>query len=568
MHTARPIPAPRLRAAGCHRSPAGITRRIPKSLQVASRLLALLVWFGCAQQDKDRAVYRGVLDGARPEPVEPVPAGPLSLGQALLIANAHNERLSISGEEYLQALIDKDRAFAGFLPRVSLAPSYALIDRGETGESLRTTLRRQALSAAGNTIAGELGGLLDDALAPKTARAVARVAGDSSLSSDASPVSTSIRSSSSSGSTVGGGVGGSSYVVHNDTLHRFDVPVSAQVNLFNGFGDVARSRVAEAVAAQRRAALLDLQAAVMLDVARTYYQVIRSERLVEVLANSLKVQDERVRDIRGRQAAGVARPLEVAQTEAQAAGTRVLLVQAQNDVQTGRTVLAYLMGVPAVEQPLTDEFQIPEELPPTEAFVEQGRQTRQDLAAARATIAAARANVDAAISQYFPSVNLNLNAFLYEENYSTASRWNTVLSANLPLFSAGLIEADVRTAWSQLRQALLADSLIDRQVQQDVRVAFRDLLTSRERLTELQAQVRAASEAFHQADQTYNVGLATNLERLTAQDQKLTAQLLFTSEQFNHKVAYLNLLRAAGGLHQAVAGFPLPVHAPESQPID
>ena len=56
-----------------------------------------------------------------------------------------------------------------------------------------------------------------------------------------------------------------------------------------------------------------------LDVVRAYYQVLRSEQSVAVLKNSLAVQEERFRTTAGLNAVGLARLLDVAQTEAQLA---------------------------------------------------------------------------------------------------------------------------------------------------------------------------------------------------------------------------------------------------------
>src|SRR4029079_18819267 len=58
-------------------------------------------------------------------PVEFAAGDLLSLETALTLANVNNERIGIGGEDYLQALIDKDRATASFLPTVSLIPSYS-----------------------------------------------------------------------------------------------------------------------------------------------------------------------------------------------------------------------------------------------------------------------------------------------------------------------------------------------------------------------------------------------------------------------------------------------------------
>ncbi len=105
------------------------------------------------------------------------------------------------------------------------------------------------------------------------------------------------------------------------------MPFSGSYNVFSGFQDVANFRRAGYTAEQRQALLLDLQQTILINVAQAYYQVLTSERSVQVLLNSVAVQNERVRDMEGRQRAGVARPLDVAQNQAQAAATRVQLIQ-------------------------------------------------------------------------------------------------------------------------------------------------------------------------------------------------------------------------------------------------
>jgi outer membrane protein TolC len=66
----------------------------------------------------------------------------------------------------------------------------------------------------------------------------------------------------------------------------------------------------------------------------------------------------------------------------------------------------------------------------------------------------------------------------------------------------------------------------------------------------------AAREALRQADAAYGAGLGTNLVRLIAQDQLLSAELALTEEQFNHIVDYLRLLRAAGLLDIGLTALP------------
>jgi outer membrane protein len=447
----------------------------------ASALLALVL-AGCqVDQNKEIATYRKVVE-QDVLPLQQLPPAnqSLSLEDALRIANTNNERLNISGEDYLQAIIAKRRAFAGFLPTVSFVPSYFVQDKS------------------------------------------------------------------------GGGVVGTGGP-NNARTHSFDVPVNGQINLFNGFRDVANLKSADATIEQQQLNLLDAREALLLDVAQTYFRILRAQRSVEVLENSLAVQDERVRYIEGRQQAGVARQLDVAQTQALQSATRVTLIDARNDVKNGRAALAFLLGFGEVTNPLVDTVAMPTSAPPLDAVEELAATHRQDLLAAAHAIEAARQQVEVAFGQYYPSIALDVNAFLKRESSPTDSQWNALLSLNLPIFSAGIIEADVRDAWSRLRQTKYGESLLRRQIKQDVETAYNDTIASVRRLNELQVQITAAAEAYRQADQSYTVGLATNLERLTAQDQLLSAQLQYASESYDRKLFYLTLLRQTGTLSEAVA---------------
>ena len=95
---------------------------------------ALLAGCGVDQQ-KEVGKYRRVLESdARTElAADYQPGETLTLQRALLLANRDNERLAIAGENYLQALIEKDRAASSFLPTVALEPSYTVADRAGSG---------------------------------------------------------------------------------------------------------------------------------------------------------------------------------------------------------------------------------------------------------------------------------------------------------------------------------------------------------------------------------------------------------------------------------------------------
>jgi outer membrane protein len=450
--------------------------------------LLFVVLAGCVNQHKEVQTYRDVVDAGLPRPGSYQSGQTLTLDRAMALANEDNEQISLQGENYLQALIAKNRAFAAFLPTVSFQPNF--------------TIEQQPAIASG--------------VGPITPAVIA-----------ADAVS-------------------QGFVVNGNTWHSVQAPVVGSMEL--NLASFPNLHSVEQTIEQQRQLLLDAQATVLLNVAQTYYQVLRSEQQVVVLSNSLAVDAERLRLVEGRFQNHLALALEVSQTRAQAAATQVSLTQARNDVRDGRRTLAFLIGVPAVDGPLVDEVSIPSTLAPVQAFREIAAATRPDLLAAQAQVRAAKYAVDAAISEYYPTVTLNVAGFLYREYFSEASKWDAILQANLPIFSAGIIEADVRAAWSKLRQAALYEAELRRQIDQDVQSAYDNLITSGRQLVNLRAEVQAAADARVQAGQLLDNGLAVPLDVLTAQDTLLNAQLNYTSESFDRTVFYLDLLRIVGQL--------------------
>jgi outer membrane protein TolC len=202
-----------------------------------------------------------------------------------------------------------------------------------------------------------------------------------------------------------------------------------------------------------------------------------------------------------------------------------------------------------------DTFPVPATSPSEAEFEALALANREDVRAAARALQAAKYNVKTAIAEYYPSVDLNLQGLLAATHYSDASKWSAALSANIPIFSAGLIEANVRTAWSQLRQAALDESASRRQAIHDVQTAYENLATTDQRIHDLDEEVNSADEAYSLARKGFRSGLATNLDVLVAQDLLLNAQLQLASARFDRTVFYLDLIRAAAQLMGSVDQF-------------
>ncbi|HQY88476.1 MAG TPA: TolC family protein, partial [Tepidisphaeraceae bacterium] len=330
-----------------------------------------------------------------------------------------------------------------------------------------------------------------------------------------------------------------------------DAPLDATLVIFDGFANINRYWRDHYLIDRERELLLEAQEQLLYDVASVYYTIRRAEAQVEVLDSSIALQQQRVDDARGREEAGLSRSLDVAQSEAQVSATRVQRIEAHRQVIQARLFLAYLTNAPVSQMQLDDQFD-PENTDDFLALLNEAFQFRSELRATENAIRAAQHEVEVALGQYYPGVTIDLSAFLYRESAPDERTWAGVLQVNLPIFNAGRIHADVRTAWSFLREALLLDSQTRRRIRNEVEQDLANLSASIERLRELENSLRVSRLAFDQSEASYRAGLATNLDRVAAQDALLQAQLAFRSEEIDQKLLRIELLRATGVLRETL----------------
>lgn len=446
--------------------------------------IGALALAGCAtDQGADVAAYRAISD----PPGEPPRHGaqaPLTLEQALRLTAARNEQLAARGEEYVQALAERQRLAAALRPTIDLFSQTRL--RENTGQN-----------------------------------AVAQT----------------------------------------------DLGVSGQYRLLTGLGDLRNVNAADARIRSRSWLVLDLRESLLLQAARAYYETMRAERLTEVFESSVRAQLARLEDAKARNEAGFTRPLDVAQIEAQVSRTRAQLISARRQAQEARATLALLTNADVGGSPLVDGYQLPaaDDDQDRDTLVGVAERHRQDIVAARNEADAARFGVDAAISQFAPTLSINLDYFLLQSPDDSASVIAGLVQLRAPVFSAGRIEAEVRAAWSVFRQRVLEYQQRVREARRDVELAHVQLQASRARVLELETQVTVARQALALAEASYQAGLGTNLERVRAQDELLLAELDAASESFDTKIASLALRRACGLLAADRIGAPWPQIPPDER---
>ena len=312
----------------------------------------------------------------------------------------------------------------------------------------------------------------------------------------------------------------------------------------------------DATLGQVRAARADLQAARVLlstEVARTWFQLSRLVALQALATDTLRQHAQLRELVAQRVRAGLDTAVELRQTEAalaEAVGQRESL---DEQATLARHALAALTFQPA------DALATLSPGLPRNARHVDGERIGADLLGRRADIVAARWRIeaalrdrDAAVTEFFPDLNLaafaGFSSLGFTDWLTAASRiWGVGPALRLPVFDAGRLRANLGGKTADLDAAV---ATYNATVVGAVREAS-DHLASLQSLARQQVQQGAAREAAESAHalalQRYRAGLASYVAVLSAESGVLVQRrnaIELTARSIDLELA---LVRALGG---------------------
>ena len=177
---------------------------------------------------------------------------------------------------------------------------------------------------------------------------------------------------------------------------------------------------------------------------------------------------------------------------------------------------------------------------------------RPDVMEAEAYLRAAHADIGAARAAHFPRISLTAALGLASTALSAFSGggtpvWSVNPAANVPIFAAGGIEANVEYRQAERARLVASYELTIQTAFKEVADALAARSTIVEQVAAVQAQVRAAQEVYRLSEARYRNGVDAYLETLDAQRSLYEAeQALITAQQaeLNNRVA---VYRTLGG---------------------
>lgn len=288
-----------------------------------------------------------------------------------------------------------------------------------------------------------------------------------------------------------------------------------------------------------------------------YFALRELDAEIAVVRDSLQLQRGALRIIASRHDLGFATGLDLAQQQALVDASATQFELLDNQRAQFEHAIATLVGTPAPGfsiQPALSTAAIPA-IPvglPSDLL-----QRRPDVASAERAMAAANARIGVARAAYYPSIVLSStfggpNAG-WESNtlatlFDAPSRlWSLGLAATQTLFDAGKTRANVRIATADYTAAVATYRQTVLTAMEEVENGITGLASLDRAMTEADASVKSAQEAFDIATARYRGGVDTYLEMITAQQALLTNQRQAVQVQGQQFATAVFLVKALGG---------------------
>ncbi len=366
-------------------------------------------------------------------------------------------------------------------------------------------------------------------------------------------------------------------VVSDNKVDGFNESYSARIDqpIFRGLRSLNQYKGAKAEVFAGRANLLSTEQLVLLDAVTAYMDVLRDEALVRLSDNNVQVLTRQLEATSDRFRVGEVTRTDVAQAEAAVAGAKSSLIQAQATLQGSRAVYRRIVGM--FPGTLEDAPALPP-LPQSEdVAVEVALDENPLVVSARYVEKAAQYSVKQAKGGILPTVNgfadftrrespsvtfdPLANQFVGAGNTSESYRYG--ISIDIPLYQSGAEYADVRRAKQINSQRRLQIVSAERQVMQNVRVAWENYRASQASIEATSSQVRANEIALEGVRQEASVGARTTLDVLNAEQILLDSRVNLVTARRNEYVAGFGVLEAVGRLNAVSLALPVDLYDPE-----
>ncbi|MBB4064999.1 TolC family outer membrane protein [Gellertiella hungarica] len=346
------------------------------------------------------------------------------------------------------------------------------------------------------------------------------------------------------------------------TYRSGEVGISITQVIFDGFQTLSRVRSAESgvYAGQENLKANEIQ--ILLSAVQAYADIARDQQVVAIRKQNLAFLNEQLNAAKTRLDVGEGTRTDVSQAEAQLAAGKALLAAAVAQLKISRATYVQIVGEEPrdIRQPAPASSGLPRQL---DSAVQVAMTQHPSVKAALHAVDAAGYQVDEANGTLLPGVSLkgtvgrsgsDLEGGFLSSAGNDSTAGSITAQVTIPIYQGGAEYGRIRQAKENLGAQQIRVDSVRAQIQQMVVSAYAQLEAAQAAISANQQQLNAAKLALEGVIEERNVGQATTLDVLNAQQQVLNAKESLAQSGRNAVVASYSALAAMGRLTVADQG--------------
>jgi outer membrane protein len=284
--------------------------------------------------------------------------------------------------------------------------------------------------------------------------------------------------------------------------------------LFQGFKEFAGLRqgrygVDSAVQAKVAAGLTLFQS-----LTSTFYMIVQLETDLDNLATELDFYQQRIVELNQRIAIGRSQVSDRLTVESSMATIEATRDADLGQLKAAREMFRFYTGFDSGEK-IIDTEPLPSALDSMDTYVAKVEE-RPDVKSAKRNVDVAHESIAIAASQHYPQVSFTGDYYFLRYGLQQNVSWDAMLMLTLPIFEGGLVQSQVSQARSVENQNDYQLGLTRKTADQQIRSFYVTVIYDMVQVKSLTKATQAAEKSFRELTRQYRLGLATNLDVLTA----------------------------------------------------
>jgi outer membrane protein len=283
-----------------------------------------------------------------------------------------------------------------------------------------------------------------------------------------------------------------------------------------------------------------------------FYKVLEVKTVID---DNLKTVERHLDDTKNFYSNGLATQNDVLKMEVQLSNTKLMQIDAENNIELARSTFNKSIGVPLDEKTAisTEEIQINDNFGEYKSLVNEAYNNRNEIKSTEKRIEAGKENVIVNKSGYFPQVFVNGNYYMSRPNQryqppldQFKGTWDLGITLSWDIWTWGNTSSQVQIAEQNLLQTQTMREQLKDNIELEVNQNYLALKYAKEKLEVLEKTIEQTDENIKVTTEKYDNQLATSADLIDAENSVISAQTNYESALVDYEIAKVKLEKALG----------------------